>query len=198
MKKLKRIFFLVAYYYFARLLPEHQMPRGMLFAKLREWTARPLLRHCGKNVGINRNAHFGRGDQFSLGDNSSLGYNARIVGDVSLGNDVGLAHNVFITASGRKFDGTDMPIVFQGKTEDDPVVVEDNCIIFAEVIILPGVRIHSGSVIGAGAVVSRDVPPNSIVAGNPARVVKFRVAPPPGADYTGMTPIACKMPTAPE
>jgi maltose O-acetyltransferase len=146
-------------------------------------------------VSINRNAHFGKGNQLSMGDRSSLGYNARIVGDVTLGDDVGLAHNVFITSSGREIFRTDTPIIHQGKLPDKPVVIEDDCLIFAEVIILPGVRIHSGSVIGAGAVVTRDVPPNSIVVGNPAQVVKFRVPPPPDADYSRMTPIACKVPT---
>jgi maltose O-acetyltransferase len=155
-----------------------------MWAKLRIFFCRPLLRHCGRNVHINRLAHFGKGHELSIGDNSSLGINARIVGDVTIGNNVGMAHNVFITASARYFDDTEVPLIYQGKKPDAPVVIEDNCVIFAEVIILPGVTIHSGTVVGAAAVVSRDVPPNSIVAGNPA----------PDADFTGMTPIACALP----
>lgn len=194
MNKLARIFCLAGYYYFARFLPEHSLPRGAMWAKLRILFCRPLLKHCGTNVHINRLAHFGKGHELSIGDNSSLGINARLVGPVNIGNNVGMAHNVFITASGRNFDDTEVPLIFQGKRPDIPVIIEDDCVIFAEAIILPGVTVHSGSVIGAAAVVSKDVPPNSIVAGNPARVVKFRIPPDPGTDFKGMTPIACALP----
>ncbi|HGE70735.1 TPA: acyltransferase [Candidatus Poribacteria bacterium] len=59
-----------------------------------------------------------------------------------------------------------------------PVVVEDNAWVTAGAIILPGVRIGKGSVVAAGAVVTRDVPPNTVVAGNPARVIKLLVCNP--------------------
>lgn len=52
-----------------------------------------------------------------------------------------------------------------------PVIIENECFISYRAIILMGVKIGQGSIVGAGAVVTRDVPPHSVVAGNPARVI---------------------------
>jgi galactoside O-acetyltransferase len=54
----------------------------------------------------------------------------------------------------------------------DPVVIEDNVWIGSKVVILPGVRIGSRAVIGAGSVVTKDIPPRCVAAGNPARVLR--------------------------
>ncbi len=62
----------------------------------------------------------------------------------------------------------------QGFAEEKPVVIEDDVWIGSRVTILPGVTIGRGSVVGAAAVVTKDVPPYSVVAGNPAKVVKTR------------------------
>ena len=190
MQKLIRLVCLVLYYGLMKNLPEHSLPRGKLWMLLRRWTAGPLLRHCGKEVHINRGAHFGSGRTFSMGDYSSLGINTRIIGDVTFGNYVGLAHGITVTSSNREFSGFDKPLMFQGKRPDLPVVIDDDVLIFANAIILPGVHIQSGSIIGAGAVVSKNVPPNAIVAGNPALIVKWRKKPEPGTITDRMTPVA--------
>jgi maltose O-acetyltransferase len=62
----------------------------------------------------------------------------------------------------------------QGETEVLPVIIEDDVWLGARVLLLPGARVGSGSVIGAGAVVSGEIPPMSVAVGNPARVVKRR------------------------
>ena len=53
-----------------------------------------------------------------------------------------------------------------------PITIEDNCWIAANVTIIGGVTIGTGSVIGAGSVVTKDIPPNSLAAGNPCRVIR--------------------------
>ncbi len=58
------------------------------------------------------------------------------------------------------------------KIADSPVVIGKNCHIGCNSIILPGVKVGRSSIVAAGAVVTKDVPPHSIVAGNPARVIK--------------------------
>lgn len=62
----------------------------------------------------------------------------------------------------------------QGWADEKPVVIEDDVWIGLRVTILPGVTIGKGSVIGASAVVTKSVPPYSVVAGNPAKIVKTR------------------------
>lgn len=66
----------------------------------------------------------------------------------------------------RNYHGIDGPEVIK------PVIIEDNVWIGCRAIVLPGVRIGSYSVVGAGSVVTKDVPPNTLVAGNPARIVR--------------------------
>jgi putative colanic acid biosynthesis acetyltransferase WcaF len=56
----------------------------------------------------------------------------------------------------------------------DEIVVESDCWLMAEVFVCPGVHVHSGSVIAARAVVTRDVEPRTVVGGNPARFIKHR------------------------
>ncbi|MBE7081631.1 MAG: maltose O-acetyltransferase [Clostridiales bacterium] len=68
----------------------------------------------------------------------------------------------------------DIPMREQGMAEIKPITIEDDVWIGARVVVLPGVTIGKGSVIGACAVVSKDVPPYSVFVGNPGRVVKNR------------------------
>ena len=69
---------------------------------------------------------------------------------------------------------TDIPMRGQGSTPARKVTVSSDVWIGARVIILPGVTIGQGAIIAAGAVVTKDVPPFSVVGGVPARVIKFR------------------------
>lgn len=69
---------------------------------------------------------------------------------------------------------TKIPMWRQASSPIQPIIIEDDVWLGARVIILPGVRVGTGSVIGAGSVVTRDVVPYSIAAGNPARVIRSR------------------------
>lgn len=94
-------------------------------------------------------------------------------GGITIGDDVRMATHTVVVAADHRFDDDTLPMRVQG-VEPRPVVVGDDVLVGANVCILGGVEIGTGSVIGAGAVVVADIPPMSVAAGNPARVVSRR------------------------
>ena len=82
--------------------------------------------------------------------------------------------NVTVLTRNHAFSRTDIPMNQQGMSEVRPVTISDDVWIGANVIILPGVCVGRGAIIGAGAVVTKNVPEYAIVAGNPAKIVKYR------------------------
>ena len=93
-------------------------------------------------------------------------------GTISLGDDVLLGSAVHIYVNNHDFRDPSVPVIDQGHCPPHPVVVERGAWVGAGAIILPGVSIGRNSVIGAGAIVTKDVPPFSVAVGNPARVIK--------------------------
>lgn len=81
---------------------------------------------------------------------------------------------VLIYTQNHCYEDETKPIIQQGYTKTKPVVIGDDVWIGARAIILPGVNIGSHSVVGAGAVVTKDVPDYSVVGGVPAKVIKRR------------------------
>ena len=140
--------------------------------KVRQFCGRLILRECGKNVNIEKGAHFSQ--EVSIGDNSGIGVNAQIAPYVTIGSDVMMGPECLIYTSNHGMKRQGIPMWKQKSSKTEPVVIGDDVWIGARVIILPGVHIGDGSVIGAGSVVTKDVEPYSIVAGNPARVIKWR------------------------
>ena len=193
MNKLSRNLRTLVYFLFLRWLPNSNIPGGFIFDKMRYYWCRPLFRKCGYPVQIQHYAHFGNGSMISLGDNSDLGTNCYLVGDITLGNDVAMAYDVFITSQNRDFTNTDRPILADGNRPLAPVVIHDDVLLLARCAILAGVTIGSHVIVGAHAVVSKEVPSWCVVAGNPARIVKWRKEPDPGYDPKTMTPLSEKL-----
>lgn len=159
-------------YLFASKLPESFAPINIGQRHIRKVCAKLILVHCGKNVNVERNARFA--SAVELGDNSGLGINCRISGETIIGNDVMMGPNVSIYTANHAFDSTDIPMNKQGFYPEQPVVIGDDVWIGGGAIILSNVHIGKGAIIGAGAVVTKDVPEYAIVGGNPAKVIKYR------------------------
>jgi maltose O-acetyltransferase len=136
--------------------------------------ARVIFAECGEGIIIKQNCYFGRGDTLRVGANSQLGANARIDPYVTIGDDVVMGPDVVIETISHAFDQTDLPMRLQGASAPRPVVVGNDVWIGTRVIILPGVSIGSHSIVGANAVVTRDIPPYSVAAGVPCRVIHMR------------------------
>jgi acetyltransferase-like isoleucine patch superfamily enzyme len=94
-------------------------------------------------------------------------------GGITLGNQVMIAANTMIVANSHRIERTDIPIQDQGYSAKG-IQIEDDVWIGANTTILDGVKISRGAVVGAGATVTKDVPPYSIVVGVPAQVKKYR------------------------
>ena len=95
-------------------------------------------------------------------------------GGLTIGNYVMIAQDSCIYSAQHRFDDLAIPMLYQ-KNELASTVIEDDVWIGAKAIILAGVRIGRGSIVGAGAVVTKDVTPYSIVGGVPARIIKNRL-----------------------
>ena len=110
-----------------------------------------------------------------IGNHSNIGPYSYIgcSGYIEIGNNVMMAPRVSLFAENHNFESIDSPMKDQGVTTS-PIIIEDDCWIAANSIILAGVRIGKGSVIAAGSVVTKDVKPYSVMVGNPAKKLKNR------------------------
>jgi len=91
---------------------------------------------------------------------------------ITIENDVLIGSGVHIYVSNHKFDNPEIPIIDQGHNNPEKVVLKKGCWIGANSIILPGITIGENAVVGAGSVVTKDVPARVVVAGNPAEVLR--------------------------
>ena len=110
----------------------------------------------------------------AIGDYTRIGLRNTIIGPVTIGNHVNLAQNVTVTGPNHNYQDAEKMIDEQG-VSTQPVVIEDDVWIGYNAIILGGVTIGTGAVIAAGAVVTENVEPYSIVGGVPAKLIKKRM-----------------------
>lgn len=106
-----------------------------------------------------------------IGDHTRIGLHNTIIGPVTIGSHVNLAQGITVTALNHNFEDSDKRIDEQG-VSTTPVIIEDDIWIGANAVILPGVTIGNHSVVAAGAIVTKNVPPHSLVAGVPAKIIK--------------------------
>jgi acetyltransferase-like isoleucine patch superfamily enzyme len=139
---------------------------------------------CGDNVTIGAYAtikpssYYGRnlGHGLSIGDNSNIGRYSYIgcSGPITIGNHVMFGPRVGLFAENHVHADVARPMREQGVARS-PIVIEDDCWLASSVTVLAGVTVGRGSIVAAGSVVTSDVPPYSVVAGSPARVIRSRL-----------------------
>lgn len=106
-----------------------------------------------------------------IGNHTRIGIHNTIIGPVTIGDHVNLAQGITVTALNHNFSDTTKRIDEQSISTKH-VTIEDDVWIGANAVILPGVTIGQHAVVAAGAVVTTDVPANTVVGGVPARIIK--------------------------
>ncbi len=137
----------------------------------RQIILKSLLGRTENNFLIESPFHCDYGYNIEIGENFYSNVNLVILdgAKVTIGSNVFIAPNVGLYTAGHPMD---VERRNQGLEYAWPIIIGDNVWIGAGVSILPGVRIGRGSVIGAGSIVRHDVPESTLVAGNPARVIR--------------------------
>ncbi|MBQ0788878.1 MAG: acyltransferase [Oceanihabitans sp.] len=112
-------------------------------------------------------------ETLKIGKNCRINENVFIQG-ATIGDHVLIAPNVVIMNSAHNYNLLDVPVIDQGSTPEVNPIIEDYVWISRNVVIMHGIKIGKGAIIGAGAVVTKDVEPYTVVGGVPAKFIKKR------------------------
>lgn len=140
--------------------------------RIRYWMASRFVENCGKNVNFECGAKFD--PELSIGDNSGVGVNCVVSGRTFIGNDVMMGPDCIMYSYSHAHDRLDIPMDQQGFEEPTPIHIGNDVWIGARVIILPGVTVGDHVIIGAGSVVTKDIPDYALVGGVPAKIIRMR------------------------
>ncbi len=146
-----------------------------LLKKIRAWVL-VLFRYrrarVGKGFHVGKSVSIGPG--FIAGDFVYIGSYSQLPPHVHVGHYSSLSVHVAIVGSDHNYDYPGEPIVFSGRPPTSVTTIGADVLIGHRAILLRGITIGNGAVVGAGAVVTRDVPPYAIVVGVPAEIVRYR------------------------
>ena len=172
--KIKRIIGKILYKRIGIHLPMSFSRVSLGSRKFRQFCAKLILGdRCGKWVNIEKGVSFG--DGLTIGNGSGIGASSVIPSSVTIGENVMMGQECLMLTANHRIDRLDIPMGAQGDGEIKPIVIGSDVWIGARVTILPGVHIGNGCVIGAGAVVTKNVPDYEIWGGNPAHFLKSRL-----------------------
>jgi maltose O-acetyltransferase len=131
----------------------------------------------GDNVIIHEGCFISHPEKTYLSNDIYIGPRCELftLGEVHIGNGTVFGQEVLVLSSNHNYDSPDLKALpYDDKNVTKPIKIGENVWIGARAIILPGVTIGDGAVIGTGSVVTKDVPKGAIVAGNPAKIIKYR------------------------
>ena len=140
----------------------------------------------GENCYVGRYVELGPGKKIEVGDQTSIQDRGILVGDVSIGRYCMLSLNVLISSGTHYYDFVPHWLIKDqdgfvardnnlSRLHSKPVVIEDDCWLGVNAVVMPGVTVGKGAVVGANSVVTRNVAPYSVVAGAPAKIIKKRL-----------------------
>lgn len=146
-----------------------------LISKIRCTFWRIFLKKMGRNVDIMADVVIMSPQKVAIGNDVLVNIGTKIGGQagVTIGNYVQIGYNVNIVSVNHSYNNPTIPIKKQGEY-GGPIIIESDVWIGANAVILPKVILGKGSIIGANAVVTKNVKPYSIVGGVPAKFIKYR------------------------
>lgn len=176
MRSVKQTFWLILYYGLAKHLPYTHARIHLWGGQIRRMCAKHLFLYCGDNVNIEKGAYFGDGHAVEIGDNSGIGINCHVPNNIKIGRNVLMGPNCFMLENHtHNYSRTDIPILKQGgRYLDGRTEIGDDVWLGRQVMILSCKKIGSHSIIGAGAVVGKDVPEYVVAIGNPIKIIRDR------------------------
>jgi acetyltransferase-like isoleucine patch superfamily enzyme len=132
--------------------------------------------HMGKGSSIAPTATLRFGEHITIGSNTHVNHMCDIwashEGNIRIGNDVLFGPKVHINSANHNFKKGQLIREQYGEHAD--VEIGNDVWLGAHVVVLPGVKIGEGSVVGAGSIITKDIPPYSVAVGSPAKVIKKR------------------------
>lgn len=137
----------------------------------RESMLRSIIGNMGKGVTILSPFYCDYGSQISIGDSTFINFNLTVLDEapVTIGSHVFIGPGCSLLTAVHPLDVNERN---KGTEKALPITIGDNVWFGGNVTVLPGITVGEGSVVGAGSVVTRDVPPHTVVAGNPARIIR--------------------------
>jgi chloramphenicol O-acetyltransferase type B len=162
-----------------RFVASIQIFAGKVLRRLKMYLHRSLFASYGRNFRFDPDGNYTY-ETISVGDDVSLGVRPTLMAaksTIAIGNKVMFGPEVMIIGGRHNTEvvGQFMVDVDVKRPDDDlGVVIEDDVWIGSRAIVLRGVRIGRGAIVGAGSIVTKDVPPYAIAVGSPAKAVKFR------------------------
>ncbi len=170
---LRRLAGLVLYYAAANRLPDLAFPGGRYFNQIRCTVLKMIVPSFGHGNEIDGHVYIGDGIDVHIGSRCQINSGCRL-NRVVISDNVMIGPDVIVPGKLHRTSRLDVPMIEQGDYSRAPTVIEDDVWIGARAIVMPGVSIGSGAIVGAGAVVTRDVAPRTVVGGVPARVIRER------------------------
>jgi len=154
-----------------RLLVFFRGATGMVGAGIRYILIRNLAKKCGDNVVILEDVFFDAIHMMTFGNNVSINPYCYVAGEINFGDNVAVANHTSFHSANHTYTDLKLPIKEQ-PIINVPIEIADDVWIGSGCRILSGVKIGTRVVVAAGAVVTKSVPSNSIIAGVPAKVIK--------------------------
>ncbi len=144
-------------------LNEQVLERGLIL--------KALLNSTGENIDIQPPFFCDYGKHITIGTNVFINYNCTILdcAEIILGNNVFIGPNVSLYAAYHPIMAVER---IKGPELASPITIKDNVWLAGNVVVCQGVTIGENSTIGAGSVVTKNIPPNVFAAGNPCRIIR--------------------------